>query len=271
MKRIWIGLLAVLMLLSCASCAGKQEDAQPQTAEQRIGIVSAMDNEVALLLAEAEIDHVDTIGGVNFHVGKLHGQNVVIMRSGIGKVLAASAVTAMLNHYAISDLIFTGIAGGVGDETRVFDQVIATSLVQHDYGNMTNEGFVWTTGVTGESEGEKGYYDCDPGLVELAYDSAVQIVGEEHVFQGVIATGDQFVASESYVQTLQENFNAIACEMEGAAVAAVCTQYEVPFVVIRAMSDKADGTAHDGVENLGDIAADNSSRIVLQMLDAMQK
>ena len=81
MKRIWIGLLAVLMLLSCASCAGKQEDAQPQTAEQRIGIVSAMDNEVALLLAEAEIDHVDTIGGVNFHVGKLHGQNVVIMRT----------------------------------------------------------------------------------------------------------------------------------------------------------------------------------------------
>ena len=268
MKRIFVVVLAGLLLLSCAACGKNTQSAQTET-EERTGIVSAMDNEVTLLLSEAEIDRVDTIGGVDFHVGTLHGQPVVIMRSGIGKVMAASALTAMLNNYPISRVIFTGIAGGVGDETEVLDQVIATRLVQHDYGTITNDGFVWSSGVTGEEEGEKGYYTCDPDLVDLAYEAAKQVVGEDHVFKGTVATGDQFVASEEYVKTLQRDFDAIACEMEGASVAAVCTQYEVPFVVIRAMSDKADGNAHESVDNMGDIAADNSSRIVIQMLDSM--
>lgn len=265
MKKLLCLLLAVCMIFLLAACGN-----QAQTeAEERIGIISAMDNEVALLLKEAEIDHVDTIGGVEFHVGTLHGQPVVIMRSGIGKVMAASALTAMLNNYPISRVIFTGIAGGVGDETQVLDQVIATRLVQHDYGTITNDGFVWSSGVTGAEMGEKDFYTCDPDLVDLAYEAAVLVVGKEHVFKGTIATGDQFVASEEYVRRLQQDFDAIACEMEGASIAAVCTQYGVPFVVIRAMSDKADGNAHESIDNMGDLAADNSSRIVIQMLDAM--
>lgn len=270
MKRIISIILVLLVLCSSAAWASGELSAE-QTPEVRIGIISAMDNELALLLSEAEIDHVDTIGGVDFHVGTLHGKPVVIMRSGIGKVMAASALTAMLNNYPISRVIFTGIAGGVGDETEVLDQVIATRLVQHDYGTITNDGFVWSSGVAGEDEGEKGYYTCDPGLVDLAYEAAMQVVGKDHVFKGTVATGDQFVASEEYVETLQRDFDAIACEMEGASVAAVCTQYEVPFVVIRAMSDKADGNAHESIDNMGDIAADNSSRIVIQMIDAIQQ
>ena len=270
MKRIVSIILAMLVLCTGAAWASGEPSAE-QEPESRIGIISAMDNEVALLLSEAEIDRVDTMGGIDFHVGTLRGQPVVIMRSGIGKVMAASALTAMLNQYPIYEVIFTGIAGGVGDETQVLDQVIATRLVQHDYGTITNDGFVWSSGVTGEDLGEKGYYTCDPDLVDLAYEAAIQVVGEDHVFQGTVATGDQFVASEEYVETLQRDFDAIACEMEGASVAAVCTQYEVPFVVIRAMSDKADGNAHESVENMGDIAADNSSKIVIQMIDAMQR
>jgi len=268
MKRIVSIILVVLILCSGAAWAsGEPSGVQPP--EERIGLISAMDNEVALLLDEAEIDRVDTIGGVDFHVGTLHGQPVVIIRSGIGKVMAASALTAMLNNYPISRVIFTGIAGGVGNETEVLDQVIATRLVQHDYGTITNDGFVWSSSVPGEDEGEKGYYTCDPGLVNLAYEAAIQAVGEDHVYKGIVATGDQFVASEEYVETLQRDFDAIACEMEGASVAAVCAQYEVPFVVIRAMSNKADGNAHESFDNMIDIAADNSSRIVIQMLDAM--
>ena len=213
---------------------------------------------------------MDTIGGVDFHVGTLHWQPVVIMRSGIGKVMAASAATAMLNNYPISKVIFTGIAGGVGDETQVLDQVIATRLVQHDYGTITNDGFVWSSGVTGEEMGEKVFYTCDPDLMDLAFEAAVQVVGEDHVFKGTVATGDQFVASEEYVRRLQQDFDAIACEMEGASIAAVCTQYGMPFVVIRAMSDKVDGNAHESVDYMGDLAADNSSRIGIQMMDAMR-
>lgn len=120
-------------------------------------------------------------------------------------------------------MIFTGIAGGVGDETQVLDQVIATRLVQHDYGTITNDGFVWSSGVTGEEMGEKVFYTCDPDLMDLAFEAAVQVVGEDHVFKGTVATGDQFVASEEYVRRLQQDFDAIACEMEGASIAAVCT------------------------------------------------
>ena len=176
----------------------------------------------------------------------------------------------MLIRYPISKVIFTGIAGGVGDETRVLDQVIATRLVQHDYGYITNDGFEWSSSVLGEEAGEKEFYLCDPELVELAYQAAVQTLGASHVFKGTIATGDQFVASEEYVRKLQRDFDAIACEMEGASVAAVCSEYQVPFVVIRAMSDKADGNAHESFDNMADLAADNSCRIVLQMIDSMQ-
>ena len=266
MKRLFAAVLALLLLLSCFAC-GKQ--AQEETVE-RIGIISAMDNEVSLLLSEAKIDRVDKVGGVDFHVGTLHGVPVVIMRSGIGKVLAASFLTAMLNNYTISKVIFSGIAGGVGDETQVFDQVIATRLIQHDYGYITNEGFVWSSGVPGEELGEKDFYPCNPELVELAYKAAVQTLGQEHVFKGTIATGDQFVSSEEYVKVLKRDFDAIACEMEGAAVAAVCTEYAVPFVVIRTMSDKADGNAHETFDNMMDIAADNSCRIVIEMIEAMK-
>ena len=253
MKKLMIILLACLFLLPAAMA----EDA-------RIGIISAMENEVDLLLKAAAIEHVDTIGGVEFYVGTLCGEPVVITKAGVGKILSAAGVTAMLNNYEISEVVFTGIAGGAGDETKVLDVVIATSLVQHDYGQITNEGFEWSKGY----DGDEGYYPCDRQLVEAAYDAAVDVVGQDHVFQGIIATGDQFVASAEYVRKLQEDFDAIACEMEGASIALVCERYGVPFVVIRTMSDKADGAAHETFENMADIAADNSGRIVIEMMKA---
>jgi len=252
-----IAIIAILCLLLCGT--GLAEETR------YIGIISAMQNEVDLLLAEAEIDRVDTVGGVDYHVGTLCGRPVVIARAGIGKILSAAGMATMLNRYDLSGVLFTGIAGGVGDETRVLDVVVATALVQHDYGQITNDGFEWAPGF----DGETGYYPCDEALVSLARDAAVEVVGEEHVFQGVVASGDQFVASEAYVKRLQEDFNAIACEMEGASIALVCSRYDTPFVVIRTMSDKADGQAHETYDNMADIAADNSCRIVIQMLKSL--
>ena len=224
--------------------------------ESYTGIISAMENEISLLLKEADIERVDTIGGVDYHVGELKGKKVIIAQAGIGKIQSSSGVTALLNNYDISRVFFTGIAGGVGDETDVLDEVIADKLVQHDFGMITNDGFRWY----------KGYDD----MVDLAYNAAVSIVGEDHVFKGTIATGDQFIASEEYVARLQNDFNALACEMEGASIAQVCMQYDVPFVVIRALSDKADGIAEKLYANMGDTAADNSSRILIRMLGDIQ-
>ena len=252
MKRILVLLLFCLLLVPAALAE-----------DSRTGIISAMPNEVDLLLKRAEIDRVDRIGSVDFNVGTLCGRPVVIAQAGIGKILSAAGTAAMLNNYDISEVIFTGIAGGVGDETRVLDVVIATQLVQHDFGQILGEGFEWAEGDSGEG----GYYACDAGLVEDAYRAAVDVVGPDHVFKGIVASGDQFVASEQYVKKLQDDFDAIACEMEGASVALVCRQYGVPFVVIRTMSDKADGAAHENYENMADIAAGNSCRIVMELLD----
>ena len=96
-------------------------------------------------------------------------------------------------------------------------------------------------------------------------------IREKHVFKGTVATGDQFIANSEYEGELQRDYDAYACEMEGAAAAVVCIKYETPFVMIRALSDKADGNAHDSYENFGDIAADNSSQIVIKMLDSIEK
>ena len=257
MKRI-IGFILVICLLLCQLCLAEEDEPT-----RYIGIISAMQNEIDLLLSEARIERVDTIGGVDFNVGELCGKPVVICKAGVGKILSAAGMVAMLNNYTISDVLFTGIAGGVGDETKVLDVVIATELVQHDYGHWTNDGFQWSEPF----DNETAYYPCDEGLFQLAYDAAVDIVGDEHVFKGIIASGDQFVASETYVERLQKDFNAIACEMEGASIALVCDKYDVPFVVIRTMSDKADGQAHESYDNMGDIAAQHSNRIVLEMLE----
>ena len=213
--------------------------AEKEDGRETIGIISAMDTELKLLLENAQIDHVDHIGNRDYYVGELCGVPVVLLRLGIGKVNAASGTATLLDRYDVSEVIFTGVAGGVSDETEVMDIVVATDLLQHDYGVMTDDGFIWT----GAQQGTDSVYPCDEELVEMARESAVEVLGEDHVFTGTVVSGDQFVSSEAYVKKLQDDFDAMACEMEGAAVAIVCSEYGVPFVVIRSMSDKADGKA----------------------------
>ena len=271
--------LMILLILSFAQVQAEEtegedvpaveEEAKPQSftepsKKHTVGIISALDAEIELLLEKARISHIDHYGEMDFHVGKLCGQDVVIVKAGVGKVRAAGGAATLLDRYQPSEVIFTGIAGGVGDETKVLDVVVGTDLVQHDYGMMTDDGFVWS--MLHDDDGTLGYYYCDPGLVSLAQESAASVVGAEHVFTGTIATGDQFVMSETYVKTLQEDFHAIACEMEGAAVASICEEFGVPYVVIRTMSDKADGLAPGTMEGFREKAADRSCMIVMTML-----
>ena len=268
MTRKLTALVLAFAMISALLCGCAPKTEEPT---EYIGIISAMDNEIDLLLKEAEIDHVDTVADIKYYVGSLCGQSVVITRSGIGKIRAASGVTTMLIKYPISKVIFTGIAGGVADEPQVLDEVIATNLIEHDYGIYSNDGFKWRSGDPGFGNETGVYYECDPQLVQLAYDSAIEVMGKDHVFKGTVATGDQFIANSEYVKKLRDDYNAYACELEGAAAAVVCIKYKIPFVVIRALSDKADGNAHESYENFGDRAADNSNHIVIKMLDTLGK
>ncbi|MBQ9276777.1 MAG: 5'-methylthioadenosine/adenosylhomocysteine nucleosidase [Clostridia bacterium] len=258
MKKGFVLITAVLVvavaIFGFAAC-DKNNENNAAGEKQYIGIISAMDNEIAALVEDADIEREETVGGEKYYVGKLRGQNVVITKSGIGKVFASSGATILLDNYNIEKLIFTGIAGGVADGTDVLDEIVATSLVEHDYGIITNDGFEWRSGDPGFGNKPGEYYECDKALVDIAYNAAVKVLGAEFVHKGTIATGDQFIASEDYVAMLQTKYNAVACEMEGASVAKICIRYGVPFVVIRALSDKADGKAHESYADFGDIAA----------------
>ena len=251
----------VTITLAGASAAA---DKQPQGGAQPIGIMSAMNSELALLLKNADITSSRKIGGTEYHVGTLEGMDVVLVRAGVGKSLASACTAVLINEFDVSAVIFTGIAGGVGDDVGVLDVVIATDLILHDYGRVTVDGFVWN-GNAGVDRAT-GLIPVDKDLSDIAYEAAVTVVGKEGTFRGTIVTGDQFIMSEPYVTELQEKFNALACEMEGASVARVAYEFETPVVVIRCMSDKADGLAHEVIENFGDQAADISASIVIEFL-----
>ena len=149
-KNIVIFIIAVGLLFVLTS-GNLNKGYSAESDVERIGIISAMDNEISVLLKEADINHEDMIGGVKYYIGKLRGKDVVITRAGIGKVRASSGVTTMFNKYNISKVLFTGIAGGVADETRLLDEVVATRLVEHDYGIISNNGFMWVSGDPGIS------------------------------------------------------------------------------------------------------------------------
>ena len=252
-------IFAVFVTLSCATTGtGSGGGSRP------IGIISAMNSELQFLIDNTRVTRTDEIGGMLFYSGVLNNKDVVLVRGGIGKSLSAAYTAILIHEYNIDKLIFTGIAGGVGDDVDVLDVVIATELVTHDYGTQTNDGFVWRPGPERIES-----VVVDPALSDLAYNTAVSLLGASRVHKGLIATGDQFIASETYVAWLQEQFGALACEMEGVSVALIAQKFDIPTIIVRCMSDKADGYAHTEIENFGQQAADISGQIVLRLLERL--
>ncbi|WP_461535888.1 5'-methylthioadenosine/adenosylhomocysteine nucleosidase [Spongorhabdus nitratireducens] len=234
------------------------------SAAQTTAVIGAMDVEIAQLLPEIEQRQQHEIGGHIYYSGKMRGHDVVVTRSGIGKVNAAITTTELIREFGADQILFTGIAGAVSLELEPADVVISTALVQHDvdltvFGNKPGliDGF-----------DDRNFY-ANQELVEMATRTANTVVGNGQVFQGVIATGDQFIADKSKVKKIHKQFGAIAVEMEGAAVAQVAFLYDIPLVVIRTISDKADGSAHMDYSQLKQLTASNSAAITLKMLESM--
>lgn len=230
---------------------------------KQIAIIGAMESEIASLKSAMNMSNQITIAGITYYEGMLDGKNVVVFKSGVGKVNAAIATTTLLNKFDISSIIFTGIAGGIEPKSKVGDIVISKDLVQHDYNpNSDKPGMV--------PGSKNGKFIADAKLVSLAQKSAVSVMGKDRVFTGTIATGDEFIKSKDKVDWIKKTFNASAVEMEGAAVAQVATLFNIPFVVIRSMSDKADEEAPMTYEKFQTMAAENSVKIVRAMLPKMK-
>ena len=269
LKKTLSLMLVIVMTVSLGVSAAAADQTGAAQAEGPLGIVSAMSVELNALVEATKISKTEEIAGNTFYEGVLNGVDVVLVKAGIGKVLAASCAETLIDTYHVGGIVFTGIAGGVGDDVNVMDMVIATELVQHDYGTETNSGFEWN-GKAGSNQ-ETGMIPVDESLSKIAYDSACTVLGAEKVHQGVIATGDQFISSESYVKELQTKFNALACEMEGASVARVADEFHVPCAILRCMSDKADGIAHDTYAFNYTEASNTSASVVKEMLNTIAK
>lgn len=232
----------------------------------KIGIIGAMHEEIVELRELMVNIKERKISNLTFFEGELCGKEVVLTESGIGKVNAALSTTLLINEYKTEKIIFTGVAGAVNPEVNVTDIVIGTDLVESDMDVTAGGNY-----KLGEIPRMKNsYFKPDSYLFDLAKSAAIKLFGEKKVFLGRIISRDEFVASEEKVKKLNEIFSADCVEMEGAAVAHVCEVLNIPFVVIRSISDKADNEAGMTFDEFVKIAAKNSKLIVEEILNSMK-
>ena len=221
-----------------------------------IGIIGAMKIETDALVSMLEDKSVEIISGREYYRGKLCGTEVVICTCGIGKVFAAICAEAMILRYSPSLIINTGVAGALADSLDVCDIVISTAVVQHDM----------DTSPLGDPVGlisgiNKVYFDAD----KAAADKISTIVSDMgiHTLCGVVASGDQFISGKDAKDKIKTNFpDAACCEMEGAAIGHVAYVNDTPFVIVRAISDKADGSGSMDYMQFCKIAAENSVKAI---------
>lgn len=231
---------------------------------QRIGIIGAMAQEVNILAGQLDNAERYEHAGFVFHTGTRHGLEVIILQSGIGKVNAAVGTAILLERHQPDAIINTGSAGGFATDLAIGDVIISDEVRHHDVDAVVF-GY-----ELGQVPGMPAAYHADSRLRDIAR-GAIAALGEVNVREGMIATGDAFMADPERVATTRAQFpTMLAVEMEGAAIAQTCYLYDCPFVVIRALSDiPGSGDNHLSFEQFLDIAADHSSRMVDLMLIAL--
>ena len=230
----------------------------------RLAIVGAMHEEIAALRLCLEGLRTERRAGRDFHFGRLDGHDVILVRCGIGKVAAATTAAVLLDAFEASALLFTGVAGGLAPGVRVGDIVVADALLQHD---MNAEPLFprWEVPLTGRAR-----FDADAAWsARLAQASRTLAATDVHartaaIHEGLVVSGDRFVATRAESDALRAALpDALAVEMEGAAVAQVCHDFGRPFGVVRTISDRADDDAHGDFQRfVRDVAAPYSRDIV---------
>ena len=229
-----------------------------------IGIIGAMEEEVQALRHAMKIQEEKEIASMVFHRGILYGKEAVVVRSGIGKVNAAICTQILADHFDVDLVINTGIAGSLDAAIDIGDMVISTDAVQHDM----------DTSIFGDPIGQVPRMDTfafptDAQLVEKAVRANQEANPDIHTFTGRIASGDQFISSQEVKERIVTLFGAKCAEMEGAAMAQAAHLNQIPFIILRAISDKADQEAAGSYEEFEKAAIKHIVRLVLGILDRM--
>lgn len=230
----------------------------------KIGIIGAMEEEVAILKEQMEVSRRAERAGMEFFEGKLAGKDVVVVRSGIGKVNAGICAQILADLFQVDAIINTGIAGSLNADIDIGDIVISTDAVQHD---MDAVNFGYPLGQIPRMDTLA--FPADEKLIETARQACRQANPDIHVFAGRVVTGDQFVAERAVKERISSNFGGFCTEMEGAAIAQAAYLNKIPFVILRAISDKADDSAVMDYPAFEKKAIEHSVKLVKQMLSML--
>jgi adenosylhomocysteine nucleosidase len=266
--------LAALTLLALAAPASAPRAQRPVS----VAVLGAMPEEIASFRERLRDVAARRIGGVEFLEGTLAGRAVVVARVGVGKVNAALTTTLLLEHYRPRRVVFTGVAGGLDSTLGPGDIVLARYAAQHDLGTWNAAGVTnWGASPAGDTTHNPVRFPGDTLLHRLARGAAAEGGGAPAgaarwtVREGTVLTGDVFLANDSVRRDLRRRFpDALAVEMEGAAVAQVCWQMgRVPLLVVRSISDGAGAGASEDFATFARRAARNSSELVARVVAAL--
>lgn len=222
----------------------------------KLGIIGAMEQEVKTLWAAMEQPVVTTVAGMTFQEGILRGTPAVVVQSGVGKVNAALCVQCLCDRFAVTHLLNTGIAGALNPALRIGDLLISTDAVQHDM-DVTVFGY-----APGQVPGQELSFLADEELAQLAQKASETVDPSRRVLRGRVVSGDQFICSKDVKDRLIQVFHGDCAEMEGAAIAQGAVRNGLPFVIIRTISDQADGAAEVDYPTFEAAAAAHCARVV---------
>ncbi|UKS30075.1 5'-methylthioadenosine/adenosylhomocysteine nucleosidase [Paenibacillus sp. HWE-109] len=226
----------------------------------KIALIGAMNEEIERLVSHMSDVQETVKAGITFREGTYLGKQVVVCRTGVGKVNAAVTTQILIDTFGIEAIIFTGVAGALDPELNIGDLVISSECMQHDM-DVTALGF--PRGIIPYEA--NSVFQADPALVELAVAAGERLFAGK-VKKGRVLSGDQFIASREAVANLRQELDGVCVEMEGASVAQVCSMNAVPYVVLRSMSDKADGSAHVNFAEFTVLASENSYKMVEEIV-----
>ena len=230
----------------------------------KVGIIGAMDQEVALLRAQMSDVETLSLAGCEFYSGTLAGQSVVLTRSGIGKVAASIATTLLLERFTPDCVLNTGSAGGFDPALHIGDVVISSEVRHHDV-DVTAFGY-----EIGQVPRMPAAFIADERLKAIAQAAVAELHEGIQCKEGLICTGDQFMCDPARIAKARADFPTMAAvEMEGAAIAQVCHQFGVPFVITRSLSDIAGKESPESFDAYLETASLHSSAMVIAMLKRM--
>lgn len=228
----------------------------------KIGIIGAMDEEVAALKKEMNVTSTTTMASMEFLEGTLFEKEVVIVRSGIGKVNAAVCAEILCAVFKADAIINTGIAGSLNAKIDIGDIVISSDVLHHD---MDATGFGYPLGQIPRMDVLS--FEADKTLIETAKSVCEKVNTEIHTHIGRIVSGDQFISDKTIKTKITENFQGYCTEMEGAAIAQTAYLNSIPFVILRAISDKADDSATVDYPTFEKKAIEHSVNLVKGILE----